>query len=125
MAESDKPEKRVRAKAAVRKLNESPALLTVTKLFRELLPGDSQFGDPLSTAGRKQPELVGKRLAEVTSKRPGVLREAGLSALQVWQALSEAQGRGHGDTQLAIALTDLVDFSDWGLEAGDAATLQL
>src|SRR3954471_11383198 len=125
MAESDKPEKRVRAKAAVRKLNESPALLTATKLVRELLPGDSQFGDPLSTAGRKQPELVGKRLAEVTSKRPGVLREAGLSALQVWQAMSEAQGRGQGDQELAIVFTDLVGFSDWALEAGDEAALEL
>jgi|SRR5215211_159333 len=125
MAESDKPERRARARAAVRKLNENRALLSATKLFRELLPGDSQFGDPLSTAGRKQPELVGKRLAEVTSRRPGVLREAGLSALQVWQALSEAQGRGHGDIKLAIAFTDLVDFSDWALEAGDEAALEL
>jgi adenylate cyclase len=126
MAEQDKPEKRAgRARAAARKLNQSAALLTAAKLVRELLPGDSRFGDPLSTAGRAQPEQVGKRLAELTAQRPGVMREAGLSALQVWQAVSEAQGRGQGDERLAIVFTDLVDFSDFALEAGDEVALEL
>ena len=44
-----------------------------------------------------------------------------MGALQVWQSLSEAQGRGHGDRDVAILFTDLVDFSDWVLEAGDDA----
>jgi adenylate cyclase len=123
MAEQEK--KGRRAREAARKINQSPALLTAAKLVRELLPGDSKFGDPLSTAGRKQSEQVGKRLAEVTAERPGVLREAGLSALQVWQAVSEAQGRGHGDEEMAIVFTDLVEFSDFALEAGDEAALEL
>jgi adenylate cyclase len=126
MAEQDKPERRVRrAREAARRLNQSPALLTAAKLVRELLPGDSRFGDPLSTAGRAQPEVVGKRLAELTARRPGLMREAGLTALQVWQAVSEAQGRGQGDEQLAILFTDLVGFSDFALEAGDEAALGL
>src|SRR3954468_13849192 len=126
MAQQDKPEKRGgRARAAARKLNQSAALLTAAKLVRELLPGDSRFGDPLSTAGRAQPEVVGKRLADLTAERPGVLREAGLSALQVWQAVSEAQGRGQGDERMAIVFTDLVEFSDFALEAGDEAALDL
>jgi adenylate cyclase len=126
MAEQEKPEKRAsRARAAARRLNQNPALLSAAKLVRELLPGDSRFGDPLSTAGRAQPEVVGKRLAELTSERPGVLREAGLSALQVWQAVSEAQGRGQGEERLAILFTDLVGFSDFVLEAGDEAALDL
>jgi adenylate cyclase len=61
----------------------------------------------------------------LTSERPGVLREAGLSALQVWQAVSEAQGRGQGEERLAILFTDLVGFSDFVLEAGDEAALDL
>ena len=52
-------------------------------------------------------------------------REIGLGALQVWQAWSEAQGRGRGDLEVAILFTDLVDFSSWALEVGDAATLEL
>ena len=47
-----------------------------------------------------------------------------MGALQVWQSLSEAQGRGHGDRELAILFTDLVDFSDWALDAGDAAAVE-
>jgi len=92
---------------------------------RELLPGDSKFGDPLSTGGREQPQIVGRRLADLTSERPGVLREAGLSALQVWQAMAEAQGRGRGERELAIVFTDLVEFSEWALEAGDENALEL
>jgi adenylate cyclase len=118
-------EKKGRARAAARKINQSPALLTAAKMVRELLPGDSRFGDPLSTAGRGQSEIAGKRLAEATAERPGVLREAGLSALQVWQAVSEAQGRGQGDEKLAILFTDLVEFSDFALEAGDEGALDL
>ncbi len=48
-----------------------------------------------------------------------------MGALQVWQSLSEAQGRGHGDRDVAILFTDLVDFSDWALDAGDAAAVEL
>ena len=44
-----------------------------------------------------------------------------MGALQVWQSLSEAQGRGQGDREVAILFTDLVGFSDWVLEAGDDA----
>jgi adenylate cyclase len=114
-----------RLRAGMRRLNENPRLLTAAKLLRELLPGDSNFGDPLSTAGSEQPQLVGRRLSRLTAERPGVLREAGLSALQVWQALSEAQGRGRGERELAIVFTDLVGFSDWALEAGDERALEL
>ena len=52
-------------------------------------------------------------------------RELGLGALQLWQALSEAQGRGRGEQELVIVFTDLVDFSSWALEAGDEAALEL
>jgi adenylate cyclase len=64
-------------------------------------------------------------VAETASERPSVTRELGLGALQLWQALSEAQGRGRGDHDLVILFTDLVDFSSWALEAGDEATLEL
>src|SRR4051794_34424020 len=61
----------------------------------------------------------------MTAERPGLLRETGLSALQVWQAVSEAQGRGRGERELAIVFTDLVEFSEWALDAGDDAALKL
>jgi adenylate cyclase len=90
-----------------------------------VLPGDRDLGDPLSTAGDRPSHLLARRIAESSPERPSAARELGLGALQVWQALSEAQGRGRGDHELAILFTDLVDFSSWSLAAGDEATLDL
>ena len=39
--------------------------------------------------------------------------------------MSEAQGRGRGEVELTILFTDLVDFSDWAVGAGDKAALEL
>ena len=114
-----------RVARAAGRVEGSTRLVMLAKMLREFLPGDSEFGDSLSTGGREQAQIAGRRLSAMTAERPGVLREAGLGALQVWQAMSEAQGRGRGDTQLAIVFTDLVEFSEWALEAGDDAALQL
>ena len=61
----------------------------------------------------------------MSAERPGFLREAGLTALQVWQAAGEASGRGHGDEEVAILFTDLVEYSAWALDAGDEAAVLL
>jgi class 3 adenylate cyclase len=114
-----------RVAAFVGRMDRSPTLLAAARRARELLPGDAEFGDSLSTAGSRQPHVLGRRLSALTAERPGVLRETGLSALQVWQALSEAQGRGRGTDEVAIVFTDLVEFSEWALEAGDDAALRL
>lgn len=95
------------------------------RLARELLPGDSELGDPLSTAGNDPSHLLARRVSEAAPERESVTRELGLGVLQVWQALSEAQGRGRGDQDVAILFTDLVDFSSWALEAGDEAVIEL
>jgi adenylate cyclase len=105
--------------------DESPRMYRIAKLLRDFLPGDRELGDPLSTAGDRPSHLLARRVAESASERPSVARELGLGALQVWQALSEAQGRGRGDREVAILFTDLVDFSSWALGAGDEATLEL
>src|SRR4051794_37264079 len=90
-----------------------------------MLPGDADFGDPLSTAGSEQPHVVGRRLSALTAERPGLLRETGLSALQVWESISEKQGRGRGKEQLAVVFTDLAAFSEWALKAGDDEAVRL
>ena len=95
------------------------------KRLREILPGDPELGDPLSTAGDEPPQLLARRLAEVTGERPSITREVGLGAIQIWQAFSESTGRGRGDQELAILFTDLVEFSSWALDAGDEAALDL
>jgi class 3 adenylate cyclase len=81
-----------------------PGLIKAAAVARKALPGDEELG------GERGDSLA---------------REAGLTALQLWQSVSEAQGRGRGDVDLTILFTDLVDFSSWALEAGDEAVIEL
>jgi adenylate cyclase len=111
--------------ATGRRLNRDPTLLGIMRSLRSVLPGDSRVADPNELGAARSPKAVSRMLSEISSDRPGVLGEAGLGALQAWQAISEAQGRGKGRTELAIAFTDLVDFSDWALDAGDEAAVDL
>lgn len=101
---------------------------TLAKLaanVRKILPGDSSFGDSISTSGDHASQQLGRRIAELTTDRPSVMRELGLGTLQVWEALASG-GRGEqGETELTVVFTDLVRFSDWALEAGDTAATQM
>ena len=115
----------VEALAKLSGVDASPRMLKAAKAVRKLLPGDSELGDALSTAGDDPSLVLARRVADVGQQRPSVMRELGLGAFQVWQALSEKQGRGRGDRELAILFTDLVEFSSWALEAGDEAALAL
>src|SRR4051794_28880630 len=124
MAEEE-PRKTRAALAKVVQTDTSPQLLKIAKWVRQRLPGDSELGDALSTAGDEPSLVIARRLSDLGTERPSATRELGLGALQVWQALSEAQGRGRGQREVAILFTDLVEFSAWALEAGDDAALEL
>jgi adenylate cyclase len=113
-----------RLAAALRQTDAGPKLVLAAKLARELLPGDSGFGDPLSTAGSQPSQQLGRRLSALTAERPSLLGEIGLSALQVWESISE-EGTSKEARELAILFTDLVGFSSWSLEAGDTAAVEL
>jgi len=102
-----------------------PRLFKAMKIAREVLPGDSRYGDPLSTIGSQPRTMVARKLGEAAKRRPGILKEAGLSTLQVWEAVAEPDGTKLGGDRLAIAFTDLVGFSDWALEVGDDLSLDL
>jgi adenylate cyclase len=114
-----------RLRAAVTRLDREPALLSAARRIRRRLPGDEKFGDPLSTAGRAPVEVIARSVSAFQPGRQSVTKELGLSALQVWQSVSEATGRGRGDLEMALLFTDLVGFSEWALQAGDAAVLEL
>jgi hypothetical protein len=64
-------------------------------------------------------------LGEAAAERPGILKQAGLSTLQVWEAVTDGADERPGDQRLAIVFTDLVGFSDWAVEAGDDISLEL
>lgn len=115
----------VRMRTAMTRLDSEPSLLSVARGIRRRLPGDERFGDPLSTAGRAPVEVIARGVSALQPGRESVAKELGLSALQVWQSVSEAAGRGRGDLEMALLFTDLVGFSSWALHAGDAGVLEL
>jgi adenylate cyclase len=115
---------RIRARAV--KADSAPQLLAVARWLRKQLPGDERFGDPLSTGGDAPPEVIARRVQALQrTDRPSVAHELGLGALQVWQGLSEATGRGLGTEEVALLFTDLVGFSSWALEVGDEPAIEL
>jgi adenylate cyclase len=126
MARSDRSR---RARAAVRRGAESAQvserLLEGVRRLRTRLPGDQHFGDPLSTGQFTHLDRANRQLSELTEGRPGVWREMGLGALQVWQSVLESRGRDRGDVELTVVFTDLVGFSSWALDAGDDDALTL
>jgi adenylate cyclase len=114
-----------RLRKVAKKFDSRPGLLDLTRRLRQRLPGDDQFGDPLSTAGMTPVQVIARGVSATAPERGSVAKELGLAGLQLWQSLSEATGRGRGEVELALLFTDLVGFSSWALEAGDAATLEL
>jgi adenylate cyclase len=117
--------RQLRLRLFLGRLDSQPGLLAAARRLRRRMPGDEKFGDPLSTAGITPVEVVARRVSTLTPERPSVAQELGFAGLQLWQALSEATGRGRGDQPLALLFTDLAGFSSWSLKAGDAAALEL
>jgi adenylate cyclase len=113
------------ANQRLRRINRAPALVNGLRKVRRLLPGDPEFGDPLSTAGRDSAGAIA-RLADRLFEEEGMAsRELSLGALQVWQSMLEQLGRGRGERELTILFTDLVGFSSWAVTAGDDDALLL
>jgi adenylate cyclase len=113
------------ARGGAEAFDANQTLLAGIRRVRERLPGDEDFGDPLSTARFGHLTVANERWTELTEGRSSVVREVGRGALQVWQSVLEAGGRDRGDVQYTILFTDLVGFSTWALGAGDDNALRL
>ena len=122
---SDPAERARRLRRIAVQVDSHSSLLNATRRLRRQLPGDEQFGDPLSTAGAQPVEVLGRTVSALQPDRKSVLQELGFAGLQVWQSLSEAAGRGRGTQEMAVMFTDLVGFSSWALKAGDEPALAL
>ena len=102
----------------VRRTDSNPQLVRTARFLRGLIPG----GEPETS---EMPQAMQRLVEEVEPQGPSAMREIGKGALQAWQALSEAQRRRRGNADVAILFTDLVGFSDWTLDAGDEAALEV
>jgi class 3 adenylate cyclase len=105
--------------------NHSPGVVGFVRRARRLLPGDPEFGDPLSTAGEGGPRAAARAADRLLGDRDAASREVSLGVLQVWQAMTEAVSRRPANPEVTLVFTDLVGFSTWSLEAGDEAALAL
>jgi adenylate cyclase len=110
---------------STRELNRNAKLVAAARRMRERALGDDEFHDRLSTARGRPSDVAVRELAALRSATPGVVGELGMTALQAWQRLSETQGRGRGEVDVAVMFTDIAGFSSWALEAGDELALAL
>ena len=109
----------------LRTRDHSPDAIALIRRARRLLPGDPEFGDPLSTAGDGGPRAAARAADRLLGDRDAVSREVSLGVLQMWQALTEAVSRRPANPEVTLVFTDLVGFSTWSLRAGDEAALTL
>lgn len=109
----------------LRNTNGSDRVIDAIRRARRVLPGDPDFGDPLSTAGDGGPRAAARAADRLMGERAGASREVSLGALQVWQALTEWISGEPANAEATLVFTDLVGFSAWSLQAGDDATLTL
>ena len=107
----------------MRRTNNSRRVIDAIRRARRALPGDPEFGDPLSTAGDGGPRAAARAADRLMGDRAS--REVSLGALQVWQALTEWFSGEPANAEATLVFTDLVGFSTWSLRAGDDATLAL
>jgi class 3 adenylate cyclase len=105
--------------------NRNPGVLAFIRRARRALPGDPDFGDPLSAAGEGGPRAAARAADRLLPDRDAASHEVSLAGLQVWQALTERLARRPANAEATIVFTDLVGFSSWSLRAGDDATLKL
>ena len=109
----------------LRNTNRNPEIIAAIRRARRVLPGDPDFGDPLSAAGDSGPQAAARAADRLMPEREIATREVSLATLQLWQAVTERVSGRPANSEVTLVFTDLVSFSSWSLEAGDDATLRL
>jgi adenylate cyclase len=112
------------ARIWLRWVNQRRSLGTAIRAMRELLPGDSSFGDPLSTTGSDPTRMLARQAWAANDGRWSALAEMGLAVLQVADWAGEDLRASRRENAVGILFTDLVAFSSWALKAGDADSLK-
>src|SRR5690606_42093048 len=102
---------RARGPLAWRKsAHQNEGRVALVKRARRRLPGDPEFGDPLSVAGGDGPSEVACAAGRLL-ERDAATREVSLATLQVWQALTERISGRPANPEVTLVVTDLVGFS--------------
>src|ERR1043165_5814773 len=91
----------------LRNTNANPGVVAFLRRARQSLPGDPEFGDPLSAAGVGGPSAAA-RAADRLLERNVASREVSLAGLQIWQALTERVSGKPANREVTLVFTDLV-----------------
>jgi adenylate cyclase len=105
-------------------LSSRQSVVQLIRAWRELLPGDPSFGDPMSTTGSDPARVLARRAWSGEDGRWTALSELGLAVLQVADWAGGDLRMRERDAEVAILFTDLVGFSSWALSVGDGASLE-
>jgi adenylate cyclase len=97
----------------------------VVRAWRQVLPGDSDFGDPMSTVGFSPARVLGRRAGALNQGRLSLLAEVSLAGLQVADWLGEDLRGVAASDELTILFADLRGYSQWALEAGDETSVEV
>src|SRR5215210_7371452 len=95
----------------MRWVNRRRSLVSVVRAWRQVLPGDSDFGDPMSTVGFSPARVLGRRAGALNQGRLSLLAEVGLAGLQVADWLGEDLRGVASNDELAIVFADLRSYS--------------
>jgi adenylate cyclase len=109
----------------MRWLNRRRSLVSVVRAYRQVLPGDSNFGDPMSTVGTSPARVLGRRAGALNQGRLSILGEVSLAGLQVADWLGEDLRGVASQDALTIFFADLSGYSQWALEAGDESSVDM
>jgi adenylate cyclase len=112
-------------RSALRWVNRQRSLVSLVRSARHLLPGDSDFGDPMSTVGTSPARVIGRRAGALNQGRLSILAELSLAGLQVADWIGDDLRGVASSDELAILFADLRGYSQWALEAGDEASVDM
>jgi adenylate cyclase len=116
---------RKRLRAGIRWLNRRRSLVSGVRTARQVLPGDSDFGDPMSTVGTSPARVLGRRAGALNQGAMSILAEMSLAGLQVADWIGEDLRGVAAEDELAILFADLSGYSQWALDVGDEVALDL
>lgn len=115
--------RRVREWAA--RVNRTDSVVQAARSARRVAPGDLPILEVSSNPTRHS-DRIARLIGESGSAQPTALREVGLTAVQLWQALVARRPVVSAPSEyVTILFTDLVGFSSWALRAGDDNVLTL
>ncbi|MCX6470393.1 MAG: adenylate/guanylate cyclase domain-containing protein [Corynebacteriales bacterium] len=107
------------------RVNRTDSVVRAARTARQVAPGDLPILEVSSNPTRRS-DRIARLIGEAGAEEPSALKELGLTAVQLWQAIGARRAPTEAPSEfVTILFTDLVGFSTWALAAGDDRVLTL